>query len=189
MDERAGNDGRLPSHSRTVGIVGLPPHARCCRRLIALSLRHLQLPDDQPSHRDLRQGDGKMAFALFGTGLLMELIGLMELKIDQLNKVNYGNAIPIFIIIRTRKLQFCRSLIRQRPSPSRIPEFASSNLTMEPPFASEYFPTSSSRSPAQSNSPLGFAASHSDERGIIPVPSRPAAALLEGTIIPDHRFA
>lgn len=95
MDERAGNDGRLPSHSRTVGIVGLPPHARCCRRLIALSLRHLQLPDDQPSHSDLRQGDGKMAFALFGTGLLMELIGLMELKIDQLNKVNYGNAIPI----------------------------------------------------------------------------------------------
>lgn len=163
MDERAGNDGRLPSHSRTVGIVGLPPHARCCRRLIALSLRHLQLPDDQPSHRDLRQGDGKMAFALFGTGLLMELIGLMELKIDQLNKVNYGNAIPIFIIIRTRKLQFCRSLIRQRPSPSRIPEFASSDLTMEPPLASLYFPTSISRSLAQSNSPLGFAASRSDE--------------------------
>ena len=104
-----------------------------------------------------------MAFALFGTGLLMGLIGLMELKMDQLNKVNYGNAIPIFIIIRTRKLQFCRSLIRQRPSPSRIPEFASSDLTLEPPFASAYFPTSISRSLAQSNSPLGFAASRSDE--------------------------
>ena len=104
-----------------------------------------------------------MAFALFGTGLLMGLIGLMELKIDQLNKVNYGNAIPIFIIIRTRKLQFCRSLIRQRPSPSRILEFASSDLTMEPPFASAYFPTSISRSLAQSNSPLGFAGSRSDE--------------------------
>ena len=58
-----------------------------------------------------------MAFVLFGTGLLMGLIGLMELKIDQLNKVNYRNAIPIFIIIRTRKLQFCRSLIRQRALP------------------------------------------------------------------------
>ena len=49
------------------------------------------------------------------------------------------------------------------PSPSRIPEFASSDLTMEPPFASAYFPTSISRSLAQSNSPLGFAASRSDE--------------------------
>lgn len=104
-----------------------------------------------------------MAFALFGTGLLMGLIGLMELKTDQLNKVNYGNAIPILIIIRTRKLQSCRSLIRQRPSPSRILEFASSDLTMEPPFASAYFPTSISRSLTQSNSPLGFAASRSDE--------------------------
>lgn len=121
-----------------------------------------------------------MAFALFGTGLLMGHIGLMELKIDQLNKVNYGNAIPIFIIIRTRKLQFCRSLIRQRPSPSRIPEFASSDLTLEPPLASAYFPTSSSRSPAQSNSPLEFAASHSVSAMSEGPLSRPAAALLEG---------
>lgn len=58
-----------------------------------------------------------MAFALFGTGLLMGLIGLMELKTDQLNKVNYGNAIPILIIIRTRKLQFCRSLYTSTPLP------------------------------------------------------------------------
>lgn len=121
-----------------------------------------------------------MAFVLFGTGLLMGLIGLMELKIDQLNKVNYGNAIPIFIIIRTRKLQFCRSLIRQRALPFKDSGVRCSNLTMEPPFASAYFPTSISRSLAQSNSPLGFAASYSDERGILPVPSRPAAALLEG---------
>ena len=49
------------------------------------------------------------------------------------------------------------------PSPSRIPGFASSDFTMEQPFASAYFPTSISRSLAQSNSPLGFAGSRSDE--------------------------
>lgn len=53
--------------------------------------------------------------------------------------------------------------MQDAPSPSRIPEFASSDFTMESPFASAYFPTSISRSLAQSNSPLGFAGSRSDE--------------------------
>lgn len=104
-----------------------------------------------------------MAFALFGTGLLMGLIGLMELKIDQLNKVNYGNAIPIFIIIRTRKLQFCRSLIRQRALPFKDSGVRQQRFNDGAVLSLGIFSNEHSRSLAQSNSPLEFAASHSDE--------------------------
>ena len=66
------------------------------------------------------------------------------------------------------------------PLPFKDSGVRCSNLTMEPPFASAYFPTSISRSLAQSNSPLEFAASRSVSAMSEGPLSRPAAALLEG---------